>query len=177
MPASSNGSGPTPPSGPSSAPEGKGLPAPGPAASASGARLVPRRGWVLVVVAAAALAASWNPLGAPFALVAGILVSVIAVRRLFAGGRRRSAAAALALGAGAAVASVMVLLALIGLGLRPEEKLGVDARSPSEARKTLDEAASRSSEARARAARQLEELPPEEQKSPGGPGHLPGSAH
>ena len=170
MPASSNGSGPTPPSGPSSAPEGKGAPASGGGASAPArGSLAPWRGWGLVAVAAMALASSWNPLGAPFALVAGILVSVIAVRRLLEGGRGRITAVALALGAGAAMASVLVLLAAVGVGVRQGEKVEVEARTPSEVRKALDEAAARSQEARARAAKELQQLPPGEAVEPAPP--------
>jgi hypothetical protein len=174
VPVSSNGSGPTPPSGPSSAPEGKGTPASDTGAPTPARRtLVSRSGWGLVVVAGAALASSWNPLGAPFALLAGILVSVIAVRRLLAGGRRRVAAVALALGAGAALAGVMVLLAAMGVGVRPEEKVEVEARSPAEVRKALDEAAARSREARSRAAKELQQLPPAEPPPPGAPERSP----
>jgi hypothetical protein len=114
----------------------------------------------VLALAIVAAATAWNPIGAPFALVVGVAAAVLAVRALFGGAPRRLAAAALALGAGAAVGSVVVLLATLGLGVGPEEKLGVEPRSPAEMQRVLDEAAARSREARQRAADELERLPP-----------------
>jgi hypothetical protein len=114
---------------------------------------------VLAVVAAAT---AWNPLGAPFALILGVVAAALALRALLRGPPRRAAAAALALGAAAAVGSVLVLTSAVGLGVRPEEKLDVVPRTPAEMGRVLDEAAARSREARERAARELEQLPPGE---------------
>ena len=139
MPASSTGSEPTPPSSPSSAAELRG-------------------GRAALVLGACAVAACWNPLGAPVALVTGLGAAVLAVRALSRGAPRRVAAAALALGAGAAVASVVVLLAVAGVGVRPEEQLGVEPRPSVETERLLGEAEGRTREARERASRELEQL-------------------
>jgi hypothetical protein len=143
MPGSSSGSEPTPPSGPSSAPS-------------------PRRprGALALAFALVAGACCWNLLAAPFALLTALGAVVLAVRALRRGSRRMPAAA-LAIAVLAAVASGVVLAAGGGAVGGPDADLGVQARSPEELRRLLDEAAARSREARARAERELERLPPE----------------
>jgi hypothetical protein len=158
VPGSSNGSAPTPPSAPSSGPEPR------------GARPRARGGRLLVVVAAAALASAWNLLGAPFALLAGVLCAALAVRDLVGGRSRLLAAVTLALGAGAAVAAATVLLATVGVGGSREEKLEVEVRTPAEVRQALDEAAKASQPARDRARRELQELPGQDPGRPAAPG-------
>jgi hypothetical protein len=122
----------------------------------------------VLALAVIAAAAAWNPLGAPFALVLGVAAAVLAVRAILGGARRRVAAAALALGVAAAAGSVLVLLATLGLGVGPEEKLGVEPRTPAEMKRVLEEAAERSRATRERAAEELERLPPPG-PAPGGP--------
>jgi hypothetical protein len=140
MPGSSTGSERMPASAPTSAPEA-------PRA---------RRGWVALALASAAAASSWNPLGAPFAVVAGAGAAALAVRALRRGDGRRVAAAALALAAAAVVASLLVLAAAAGLWTHPEQSLGLDQREAAEVRRVLDEEAARSRDARGRAHEELD---------------------
>jgi hypothetical protein len=69
--------------------------------------------------------------------------------------------AALAIALLAAAASGLVLAAAAGAVGGPEQELGVEAHCPSEVGNVLDEAATRTREARARAARELDQLRPD----------------
>ena len=149
MPESSNDSEATPPSAPTSARSPR----------------VPT-GRLALVAALVAAACSWNALAAPFAVLTGLGAVVLAVNALRRGGRRATPVAALLLAVLGAAAGVLVLGAAAGVGVGPEGELGVEPRSPADLRRALDEAASSSRAARARAAAELERLPP--RAPPGG---------
>ena len=130
------------------------------------------RGGVAFGFAVAALAASWNPIAAPFGLVVGVAAALLGARVLRGGGRRRLPAAAVGVGIFAAVASVTVLIltaGAVGTDL-PGEPI-VKGRTRVELEQTLEEAGERTRARREHASRELERLAGK--RSDGGSGSRP----
>ncbi len=117
------------------------------------------RGGVALGFAIAALAASWNPLAAPFGLVVGVAAALLGARALRGGGRRRVPAAAVGVGILASVASVAVLILSAGAAGPdlPGEPI-VKGRTQVELEQSLEEAGERTRARRARASGELERL-------------------
>lgn len=120
----------------------------------------PRLAWAALGFGLAALAASWNPLSAPFGLGVGAAAAVLALRALRAGGRRPAALLGL-LGALAAVAISGTVLALTaGVGRAPRGAPLVDQPGAAAADAALRQAGEASRPAREAAGRELETLEP-----------------
>ncbi len=112
--------------------------------------------------AIAALAASWNPVAAPFGVIVGIAAALLAARALRrSGGRRRVPATALALAVVAALASVVVLLLTAGaVGVDLPGEPVVKGRTQTEVDQVLAEAAARTKAQRESAVKELGRLAP-----------------
>jgi hypothetical protein len=120
----------------------------------------PLRPWLALAFALAALAASWNPIAAPFGLVVAIGAAVLSARSLRAGARRRVSGTALTLSILAIVASAAILVATAGgLGTELPGERVVKGRSVAELDRALSDAAGRTREERERAARELASPP------------------
>jgi hypothetical protein len=119
-----------------------------------------RSPWIPLGFGLAALAASWNPVAAPFGLVVGIAATLLAFRALRgAGERRRIPAAALGTSLLAVVASVVVLALTAGaVGIELPGEQVVKARTQAEVDQVLSEAAERTRPRRERAEQELEAL-------------------
>jgi hypothetical protein len=142
-----------------------------------------RRGGVALGFAICALAACWNPVAAPFGLVAGVGAAVLGFRALRgAGSSRRLPAAAISLGALAAVASVVILVLTAGaVGVELTGEPIVKGRTAAELEQVLSQAAERTRAQRERAGKELDKLAGsrtgEERRSRGDGGATsPGSA-
>jgi hypothetical protein len=124
----------------------------------------PRRagGGVALAFAIAALAASWNPIAAPFGLLVGVVAALLGARALRrAGGRRAVPAAALAMGVVAALASVVVLLLTAGaVGVELPGEPVVKGRTQAELDDLLSKAGERTRGQRERARKELDRLAP-----------------
>ena len=117
------------------------------------------RGGIALGFAIAALAASWNPIAAPFGLVVGIAAALLGARALRGAGRRRVPATAIGVGILAALASVAILIftaGSVGIDL-PGEPI-VKGRTQVELEQTLEEAGARTRARRERASGELERL-------------------
>lgn len=119
--------------------------------------------------ALAALAASWNPIAAPFGVVVGIAAALLAARALRrAGERRRVPATALAVGVIAALASVVVLLLTAGaVGVDLPGEPVVKGRTQAELDQVLSQAAERTRGQRESAVKELDRLAPTAPARPG----------
>jgi hypothetical protein len=118
------------------------------------------RARLALAFAVAALAASWNPIAAPFGFVVAIGAALLSIRSLRAGGRRRLTVAALCLSILAFVASGAILVATAGsVGTELSGERVVKGRSAEELDRALSEAASRTRAERERAARELRSRP------------------
>jgi hypothetical protein len=117
-------------------------------------------GGLALVFAVCALAASWNPIAAPFGLLVGVAAAALGFRALrSAGSRRRVPAAALSVGLLAAVASVVVLLVTAGsVGVDLPGEPIVKGRTAAELEQVLSQAADRTRPQRERAGRELDRL-------------------
>ncbi len=118
-----------------------------------------QRGRVALGFAIAALAASWNPIAAPFGLVVGVAAAFLGARVLRGAGRWRLPAAAVGVGILAAVTSVAVLILsaeAVGTDLTGEPV--VKGRTQVELERTLEEAGERTRARRERAHGELERL-------------------
>jgi len=125
-------------------------------------RLVPGRArpGLALAFAIAALAASWNPIAAPFGLIVAVGAAVLSARSLRAGGRRPLPVAALGLSILAFVASAAILVATAGgVGADLSGERVVKGRSVGELDRVLSEAAGRTRDERERAARELTSQP------------------
>ncbi len=106
--------------------------------------------------ALAGLAASWNPLAAPFGILVGIVAAVLAVRSLRSGAGQRVSAAALGCAVLAVVASAVILLLTAGsVGTEFSGERVVQSRSAADVDRVLGEAAERTRAEREAAAREL----------------------
>ncbi len=133
------------------------------------------RGGIALGFALAALAASWNPIAAPFGLVVGIAAAWLGARALRGGGQRWLPAAAVGLGVLAALASVAILVLTaeaVSVDL-PGEPI-VKGRTQAELEQTLEEAGERTRMRRERAAGELDRLAGK--RPDGGPGPQPDKA-
>jgi hypothetical protein len=118
------------------------------------------RGGVALGFAIAALAASWNPIAAPFGLLVGVAAMVLGARALRTAGDRRLPAAALAIGVVAALASIVILLLTAGaVGVELPGEPVVKGRTQAELDQALDEARERTRAERERASKELDRLP------------------
>jgi hypothetical protein len=116
-----------------------------------------RLGWAALGFGLAALASSWNPVAAPFALATGLGAVVVAARALRRRQGGRAALAGLAAAAAGVAVSAVVLARTAGVG-REEGAPLVPQPPPIEVKRALDGAAERSRPARERAARELDRL-------------------
>jgi hypothetical protein len=120
----------------------------------------PQRGWVALAFAVAALAASWNPVAAPFGLFVGVAATVLAVKALRRCGSRRAVpAAAFGMAVLAAIASVTVLALTAGaIGVDLPGQPVVKGRTNAELEEVLAGARERTRVPRQRAAGELGKL-------------------
>ncbi len=118
----------------------------------------------------AALAASWNPLAAPFGLVVGLAAAFIAVRALARGASRGIARAGFVAALLAIAASGAVLALSAGVVRAPSGAPIVQPPSDAEVERKLDEAARETEAARDRARQELDSLGPPPGGQPGGGG-------
>jgi hypothetical protein len=117
----------------------------------------PRRAWVALAFALAAVAACWSPLAAPFGLLTGLGAGVLALRA-----RREAGVAAwvaLALGLLGSGVSAWVMARTAGLGRSAHQAPVVPALGERETSRSLDAAAEQSRAARQRAERQVDPTP------------------
>ena len=136
------------------------------------------RSGVALAFAVAALAASWNPVAAPFGLVVGVAAAVLGARALRRSEGRSVPAAALAVGVLAALASVVVLLLTAGaVGVDLPGEPVVKGRTQAELEQALSQAGERTRTQRERASKELERLaPPAPARGPATPARDGGSA-
>ncbi|MBK9517469.1 MAG: hypothetical protein IPO09_08970 [Anaeromyxobacter sp.] len=120
----------------------------------------PRLVWAALGFGLAGLAASWNPLAAPFGLAVGVGALVLSLRALRAGGRRALAVSALLLSLAAVAASITVLALTAGVGREVAGPGLVVRPDGAAADAALDAAQEASREARARAGQELETVQP-----------------
>jgi hypothetical protein len=125
----------------------------------------PRLAWASLGFGLAALAASWNPVSAPFGLATGLGAALLAVRALLAGGRRAAAVAGLVAALAAVAGSALVLALTAGVGRQAGETTLVPQPTPAEVDRALDEAAGRTREARERARGELDQVAPPAKKA------------
>jgi len=118
----------------------------------------PRRGWIALGFALAALFACWSPLAAPFGLVTGLGAAVLAWRARREGGRPALLALGLALLATAG--SGLVLARTAGLGSGPDGGSRLPSAKDDETARRLDGAAAETRAERGRATEQVDPAPP-----------------
>jgi len=114
----------------------------------------PRRAWIALGFALAALFACWSPLAAPFGLFTGLGAAVLAWRARREGGRLALLALGLALLATAG--SGWVLGRTAGLGSGPDGGVRLPSARDGETARRLDGAAAESQAERRRATEQAD---------------------
>jgi hypothetical protein len=132
-----------------------------PAPEGAAAAPAPRRptGKAALGFALAAVAASWNVMAAPLGLVVGIGAAALASRALRRSPRKRVPGLALALALFAVIASAAVLAVTAGaVGTELPGEPVLEARSPQELKRVLDEAGQRTRAERERARGELDRL-------------------
>jgi hypothetical protein len=132
-------------------------------------------GRVALGFALAALAASWNPVAAPFGLVVGLAAALLAWRALRRVARTAVAAAALVVALAAVVASIAILALTAGaVGVDLPGEQVVKGRTSAELDQVLSQAAERTRAERERARHELDALAGE--RRDGGKAAVPGAA-